>query len=207
MENSNNDNKICTIPSVVASPRGPLIFPKLTGMDPSWFALYVQVNHEREVTKRLEQKALDCFLPLMECWSKRRDRRKRIQLPVFPGYVFVHTILDNYTNVNILKTPGAVCLLKNSEGALPIPEYQIDSLKRIFRSPESLNPHPYLKEGDWVQVVRGPLTGCMGILIRQNPNKGRLVVSVDIIQRSVSVELNVEDVEPIHPSSARNASL
>lgn len=176
---------------------GPILFPKLTGAEQCWFALYVQVNHEKEVKKRLDQKSFDCFLPLIECWSKRQDRRKRIHTPLFPGYVFVHTVLDNYTNVNILKTPGAVNILKNSEGPLPIPQFQIDNLQTVLQALTPLSPHPYMKEGDWVQVVRGPLAGCMGILLRQNPKKGRLVVSVDIIHKSVSIELDTEDVERI----------
>ena len=176
----------------------PLIYPTLTGAEQCWFALYVQVNHEKEVQKRLDQKVIDCYLPLLECWSKRRDRRKKIHPPIFPGYVFVNTVLDNYTNVNILKIPGAVSILRNSEGPLPIPQYQIDNLKMMLgASSESVSLHPYLKEGDWVQVVSGPLTGCKGILIRQNPKKGRLVVCVDIIHKSVSVELDMEDVEPL----------
>lgn len=177
--------------------RGPIIFPKLSGAELSWFALYVQVNHEKDVLKRLQQKSFDCYLPLMEGWSRRLDRRKKIQLPLFPGYVFVHTVLDNYTNVNILKTPGSVCVLRNSEGPLPIPEYQIENLRTMLDAPFPLATHSYLKEGDWVRVVRGALEGCVGILLRQNPKRGRLVVSLDIIQRSVSVELDVEDVEPV----------
>lgn len=186
---------------IVLPPReafqGNLIYPKLSGDQIAWFALYVQVNHEKEVTKRLEQKAIDCYLPLLECWSKRRDRRKRIHTPVFPGYIFVHTILDNYTNVNILKIPGAVHILRNTEGPLPIPDYQIDNLKTLLGGSTEPSLHPYLKEGDWVQVVRGPLTGCTGILVRHNPKKGRLVISIDIIHKSVSVELDMEDVEPM----------
>ena len=171
-----------------------LIYPSLTGMERAWFALYVQVNHEKEVTKRLEQKSVDCFLPLMESWSKRKDRRKKIRVPLFPGYVFVHTVLDNYTNVNIVKTPGALCLLRSSEGPLPIPDYQIENLQTILNSETELSIHRYLKKGDWVRVVRGHLAGCVGILLRQNPKKGRLVVSIDIIQKSVAVELDIEDV-------------
>ena len=81
----------------------------------------MQVNHEKEVVKRLEQKEVGCFLPLMETWSKRRDRRKKIQLPMFPGYVFVHVLLDSYVQLTIVKTPGALSLLHNSEGPLSIP--------------------------------------------------------------------------------------
>lgn len=177
--------------------QGPIFLPKLTGGEISWFALYVQVNHEKEVAKRLEQKSIASFLPMMECWSRRRDRRKRISLPLFPGYVFLHTVLDNYTSVHVLKTPGALSMIKNSEGPLPIPDHQIDSLKIMLGSSEPVSVHPYLKEGEWVHVVCGPLTGCTGTLLRLDSRKGRLAVSVDIVRKAVSVELNMEDVEPI----------
>jgi transcription termination/antitermination protein NusG len=183
----------------------PILTPQssLTSLEEAtqeeWFALYVQVNHEREVTKRLEQKDIDAFLPMLERWSKRRDRRKKVTVPLFPGYVFVRAALDNYTHVHILKTPGALTLIGNSEGPLTIPQYQIESLQTMLGSPQPIQLNPYLKEGDWVHVVRGPLAGCMGILLRQNPKKGRLIVSVDIICQSVSVELDTEDVEPITP--------
>ncbi len=174
-----------------------LIYPKIAGSESAWFALYVQVNHEKEVFKRVEQKEIECFLPLLETWSRRRDRRKRIHVPLFPGYVFVRTVLDNYTNVSILKTPGAIHILRNSEGPIPIPDYQIDNLKTMLNATAEISLHTYLRIGEWVQVVKGPFAGCMGILLRQNPKKGRLVVSIDLIQRSVSVEMNVEDVEPV----------
>lgn len=178
---------------------GPVFYPALSGEEECWFALYVQVNHEREVTRRLEQREIECYMPLMECWSKRRDRRKKILLPVFPGYLFVRAVLDNYTNVHILKTPGALSILRNSEGPIPVPDYQIDSLKTLLGTSEPLQPHHYLNDGDWVVVIRGALAGCRGILLRQDRKKGRLVVSIDIIRQAVSVQLNVEDVEPTSP--------
>ena len=156
----------------------------------------MQVNHEREVAKRLEQKEVGYFLPLMETWSKRRDRRKKIQLPMFPGYVFVHVLLDSYVQLTVVKTPGALSLLHNSQGPLSIPPYQVENLRTIVNSIQPLEIHPYLRQGDWVHVVRGPLAGCIGILDRLDPKKGRLIVSVDIIKKSVSVELDLEDVEP-----------
>ncbi len=178
---------------------GPIL--RLT--DEQWYALYVQVNHEKEVVKRLEQKEINCFLPLMETWSKRLDRRKKMHIPLFPGYVFVHVLLDNYVNLNIVKTPGALTLLHNSDGALSIPAYQVENLRTMISSALPLNIHSYLKEGDWVHVVRGPLTGCFGILNRLDAKKGRLVVSVDIIKKSVGVELDIEDVEPAVPPSIK----
>lgn len=194
------------IPCITPGPRGLSLFPELTGKEESWFALYVQVNHEREVTNRLEQKEIGSFLPLMECWSKRKDRRKKVSVPMFRGYIFVRTALDNYTHVHILKTPGALKILGNSEGPVPIPHFQIENLQTLLRSPNPLTLNPYLKEGNWVRVVRGPLTGCMGILLRHNPKKGRLIVSVDMISRSVSVELDVEDVEATMPPPVNTAS-
>jgi len=189
--------ELSNAPSPIITPQGSVLAPEDVVHEESWFALYVQVNHEREVAKRLEQKYVESFLPLIERWSKRKDRRKKVSVPLFPGYVFVRTILDNYTHVHILKTPGALTLVGNSEGPLSIPNFQIETLETMLKSPAPINLNPYLKEGDWVRVVRGPLAGCMGILLRHNPKKGRLVVSVDIICRSVSVELDVEDVEPI----------
>jgi transcription termination/antitermination protein NusG len=179
--------------------REPFLFPKQSCEEESWFAVYVQVNHEREVSSRLEQKYIDSFLPTIERWSKRRDRRKKVSVPMFPGYVFARTALDNHTHIRILKTPGALTVLGNSEGPIPIPRFQIENLKTMINSDRPFTLNSYLKEGNWVRVIRGPLTGCMGILLRQNPKKGRLIVSVDIICRSVSVELDVEDVEPTLP--------
>ena len=157
--------------------------------------------------KRLEQKEVNCFLPLMETWSKRLDRRKKIHLPFFPGYVFVHVLLDNYVNLTIVKTPGALNLLRNSEGPLSIPSYQIENLQTMINSTQPLKIHPYLKEGEWVQVVRGPLAGCIGILNRMDPKRGRLIVSVDIIKKSVSVELDLEDVELTLPPTSSKAKV
>ncbi len=178
----------------VTKEAGQLVLP--WPREEEWYALYVQVNHEKEVVKRLEQKEVSCFLPLMETWSKRLDRRKRVHLPFFPGYVFVHVFLDNYVNLTIVKTPGALNLLRNSDGPLTIPSYQIENLQTMINSTQPLKSHAYLKEGEWVHVVRGPLGGCIGILNRIDHKRGRLIVSLDIIKKSVSVELDVEDVEP-----------
>lgn len=174
---------------------------------PSWFALYVQVNHEKEVWKRLQDRSIHSYLPLMETWSKRRDRRKRIQVPLFPGYIFFHTVMDDVSHLHVIKTPGAITIVRSSEGPLSIPDYQIENLQTILKAREALKIHPYLKEGDWVQVVKGPLAGCTGILLRHNPRKGRLVVSVDLIQRSVSVELDVEDVQPTEPHQSMTSGV
>ncbi|RLA97701.1 MAG: antitermination protein NusG [Deltaproteobacteria bacterium] len=175
-----------------------ITYPSIAGKNKAWFAVYVQVRHEKEVYSRFQKKSIDCFLPLLEKWSKRKDRRKKIWTPLFPGYIFVNTVLDNYTNVEILRTQGVVWILKNSEGPLPIPDYQIESLRKILDNQMIIKPHPYLREGEMVKVVNGPLAGCIGILLKKNDKKGKLVASIDIIKKAVSVELNIDDVEPVN---------
>jgi transcription antitermination factor NusG len=165
-------------------------------LESTWYALYCQVNHEREVAKRLEQKEVSCFLPLMETWSKRRDRRKKIQLPIFPGYVFVHVHLDAYSHLTVVKTPAVLCFIRNSEGPLPVPNHQIEGLQIMVSAAQPLAIHSYLTEGERVKVVRGPLAGCIGILQRLDYRRGRLIVSLPILGKSVSTELDIEDVEP-----------
>ncbi|SMC27648.1 Transcription antitermination factor NusG [Desulfacinum hydrothermale DSM 13146] len=181
---------------LVQIPEGPEPFREDIA---AWYALYVQVNHEKKVAEMLVKKRIDCFLPLVEKWSKRRDRRLRIQVPIFPGYLFVHATLDNPTHVEILKIPGSVYILKNQHGPMPIPTYQVESLRTMLTGAQDLTVHPYLKEGDWVQVVRGPLVGCVGLLVRLNPKRGKLVINVDVIQKAASVELDMEDVIRIDP--------
>ncbi len=166
-------------------------------MSPAWYAVYVQVRHENRVYSRLLAKAFECLFPQMERWSRRRDRRKKIEVPIFPGYLFVRTVLDNYQHVKILQTPGVVSLVRNMDGPLTVPEKQINSLKALLGSDTALTNHPYLQEGMQVRVANGPLYGCEGILVRKSNEKARLVVAIDIIQQAVSVELSEEDVEPL----------
>ena len=171
--------------------------PSASQMSPAWYAVYAQVRHEGRVHSRLLAKAFECLFPQMERWSRRRDRRKKIQVPIFPGYLFVRTVLDNHQHVKILQTPGVVSLVRNVDGPLSVPDSQILSLQTLLGSDEALTNHPYLQEGMQVRVANGPLYGCEGILVRKRNEKARLVVAIDIIQQAVSVELSEEDVEPL----------
>ena len=166
-------------------------------MTPAWYAVYAQVRHESKVYSRLLAKSFDCLLPQMERWSKRRDRRKKIQGPIFPGYLFVRASLDNYEQLKILQTPGVVRIVCSEDGPLPVPDSQMSSLITLLNNASVLTIHPYLHEGMRVKIVNGPLYGCEGILVRKKHEKSRLVVAIDIIQQAVSVELNEDDVEPV----------
>ena len=164
---------------------------------PCWYAVYTRSRHEQVVSDRLSEKAINNFLPMMERWSRRSDRRKKIRVPLFPGYLFVKALLDNETWVEILKTDGVVHLLSMNKTPQSIPEKQVLDLKSLTGADHVIDLYPYLRVGDRVRVVNGPLTGVEGFLVREKPSQNRLVVSVDLLMQSVSVELDVWDVEPI----------
>ena len=174
-----------------------LMTEPVSQMSPAWYAIYAQVRHESKVYARLLAKSFECLLPQIERWSRRRDRRKKIHVPIFPGYLFVHTVLDNYQQVKILQTAGVVRIVRTKDGPLPVPDSQMNSLITLLGNASVLTTHPYLNEGMRVKIVNGPLYGCEGILVRKKNEKARLVVAIDIIQQAVSVELSEEDVEPI----------
>ena len=175
------------------------MIPSTPQTSPAWYAVYAQVRHESKVYSRLVAKSFECLFPQIERWSRRRDRRKRIQVPIFPGYLFIRTALDNYNHVQILQTPGVVRLVRNEDGPLPVPDSQMGSLITLLGSNSVITTHPYLQEGMWVRIVNGPLYGCEGILVRKRNQNSRLVVAIDIIQQAVSVDLNEQDVEPFTP--------
>jgi transcription antitermination factor NusG len=145
----------------------------------------------------LSDKKFQVFLPKLEVWSKRKDRRKKIQKALFPGYLFVYEILSPRLGLEILKTPGVVKFLGNETGPLPVPDAQIESVKKILNGKAAVSPFPYLKEGQRVRVVDGPLRGCEGFLIKIKEEKEKLVISIDLLRRSVSVEIESASVEPV----------
>ncbi len=163
-----------------------------------WYAIYTQSRHEQKVYERLIRKEIETFLPLIERWSRRKDRRKRISLPLFPSYLFARTPMDAHAHLEILKTDSVVRILGNDGKPIPIPDEQIFAIRVLMKSGMVVTPCAYLKEGMKVQVVNGPLIGVKGILLKTQPQKHRLVLSVDLLKESVSVEIDEVDVEPIH---------
>lgn len=164
----------------------------------NWYAIYTRSRHEEKVYDRISEKKIEVFLPLIERWSHRRDRRKRIHVPLFPGYLFVRTQMDQYAYYEILKTKSVVRILCSGGIPAPIPDEEIHGIQILMKNSIAITPCQYLKEGERVRVVNGPLVGIEGILIKIKPNKNRLVLSIDLIKESVSVELDELDVEPIH---------
>ena len=162
-----------------------------------WYCLHTRSRHEEVVYHHLEDKRIQTFLPKLEVWSRRKDRRKKIQKALFPGYVFVHEILDPHHRLEILKTPGVVKILGNEKGPEPVPDIQIESIQTILGGKSAVSPFPYLREGQIVRVVEGPLKGSEGFLLKIKEGKEKLVISVDLLQRSVAVEIDGASVEPV----------
>ncbi len=164
---------------------------------PLWYCIHTRSRHEEVVYQRLGDKRIESFLPKLEVWSRRKDRRKKIQKALFPGYIFVHDSLQPVNRLEILKTPGVVKILGNAAGPLSVPDIQIESIQTILGGKSAVSPFPYLREGQMVRVVYGPLKGCEGFLQKIKEGKEKLVISVDLLQRSVAVEIDGASVEPV----------
>ena len=166
----------------------------ITSVEPLWFAVYTRSRHEVAVKNQLDAKGILNFLPSYTKLSHWKDRRKEIQLPLFPGYLFVKVLLND--RIDVLKSFGVVYIVGNSLGPLPVPEASIESIQSTLEQGLKIDPHPYLKVGSRVRITDGPLRGIEGILIRKK-NRTLLVLSIDLIQRSVSVEMEGWKVERI----------
>jgi transcription antitermination factor NusG len=158
----------------------------------AWYAIHTNYQHEKAVARILTQKGFDTFLPLYETAHRWKDRTKQLSLPLFPCYVFIQGGLDR--RLQVLETPGVHGFVGWSGRAAPIPEEEIDAVLRMIESSLRVEPHPFLKCGDRVRVKFGPLEGVEGILVRKK-NLFRLVLSVEMLQRSVAIEVDVTAVQ------------
>ena len=164
-----------------------------------WHALYTRHQHERLVAQALTGKGFDIFLPQYRAIHFWKDRRKELELPLFPNYVFVQGGLDRM--LNILTTPGVHSLVAWGGRPADIPQHEIDAVRRLVESPLRIEPHPFLNCGDRVRIKSGPLEGIEGILVR-NKSAFRLVLSVEMLSRSTAVEVDVNMVERVRGSEA-----
>jgi transcription termination/antitermination protein NusG len=167
-----------------------------------WYALTTKSRQERVASAMLESLGTPVFLPLSEEVHQWSDRKQLVSVPLFPGYLFIRTDPWRKTKVSVLKAPGVVSFVGNHTGPLPIPDGEIENIRTMFQRGARCTPHVYLKEGDRVRIVRGPLTGIEGTLLRSGA-KTQLVISIHIIQRSVTVIVSEQDVEPILTDSTR----
>ena len=158
-----------------------------------WYAIWTRSRHEKLVRDQLSQKQFDVFLPTITKWIRWKDRTKKIDWPLFPGYVFAR--FDPADRLPILKCDGVVTIIGSEGLPSPIPEIEIDGIRTLIESELSYDPCPLIKEGMMVEVKSGPLKGVVGRLVRKGSH-ARLVLSVDLIGQAVSVEVDAADVRP-----------
>ena len=163
-----------------------------------WYALYTRSHCEQLVYEQLVAKGLHLFLPKIPVWSQRAGVRHRIAVPMFPGYLFLHSLVDSAIYLEVRQARGLVCILGQGWDRLAVvPEEEIQAIYAVLRSRLPIHPHIYLREGQRVRIMRGLLRGVEGILVGGKANKGRLVLSVELLQQSVAVEVDCSDVERV----------
>ncbi|HOO90513.1 MAG TPA: UpxY family transcription antiterminator [Syntrophales bacterium] len=165
-----------------------------------WYAVYTKSRFENKVYVGLIQRSVETFLPKIEVWSRRKDRKKKIHIPMFSGYLFV--MFPEYTTekkLNVLTTPGVVKMLDkpDSHEPLQVPDSQIDAIKRLVASDVEIQPYLYPGEGEWARITDGPFKGIEGIVMRVDYRRHVFVVSIDILQRSVAIKLEGFQIEKI----------
>ena len=165
-----------------------------TPADAQWFAVWTRSRHEQTVLDQLQKKQIDVFLPTITRWSRWKDRKKKIDWPLFPGYCFAR--FDPDDTLPILKCSGVVSIVSFDGKPAPIPPYELDSIRLLVTSELQYDPCPLIHEGMMVEVAHGPLRGVVGRLLRKDSNRARLVLSVDLIGQAVSVEVDAADVRP-----------
>ena len=158
-----------------------------------WYAIWTRSRHEQTVRDQLEQKQIEAFLPTLPRWSRWKDRKKKIDWPLFPGYCFAR--FDPNETLPVLKCTGFVNIVSFDGKPAAIPEYELDSIRVLVGSELQFDPCPLIHEGMMVEVVHGPLKGVKGRLMRKDAQRARLVLSVDLIGQAVSVEVDASDVK------------
>ncbi len=158
---------------------------------PSWYAIWTRSRHEQIVREQLANKGFEAFLPTIPRWSRWKDRKKKIDWPLFPGYCFAR--FDPRERLPILKCTGVVTIVSFDGEIAPIPEQEIEGIRLLVESDLQYDPCPLIREGAMVEVVHGPLKGVVGRLMRKGAH-ARLVLAVDLIGQAVSVEVDAADV-------------
>jgi transcription termination/antitermination protein NusG len=156
-----------------------------------WYALWTKSHCEQLVLDQLAAKGFHAFLPKIEAWSRRGGRRHRIHVPMFSSYLFLHHVMDLNSYIEVLKTRELVRVLGDGHDRLAvIPDVEIEAIQKVVQAQLPALPYPYLREGQRVRITEGPLAGVEGILVHTKPNKGLLVLSIELFQRSVAVEVD-----------------
>lgn len=167
-----------------------------------WYAAYTASRHEKTVAEHLRQKEIECFLPLYETVRRWNNGRHRVQLPLFPSYVFVR--VEPRNKLRVLQVPGLVQLVSFQGAPAALPDAEIETLRTGLTAGVLAQPYRYLNVGSKVEICRGPLQGMRGILLRHQ-GQFRVVLSVDMIMRSIVVEVEAADVVTVDRKDSRVA--
>lgn len=159
--------------------------------EPAWFAVWTRSRHEASVRDQLLQRGIEAFLPTVPKWSRWKDRRKRIDWPLFQGYCFARIRREEASAVRTC--PGAAAIVSFDGQVTSIPDSEIEAIRTLVESDLQYDPCPLIPEGSLVEVIAGPLKGVAGRLVRKQ-TRARLVLSVDLIGQGVSVEVDAADV-------------
>lgn len=170
---------------------GPFASPESSCL--RWYAVYTRSRHEKSVSRLLERMSVTTFLPAYESVHHWNDRRAVVSQPIFPGYVFARIGLAN--RIQILSVPGVINFVGTPGRPCPIPDEELHALRACWEHRIRMEPHPYLVVGRRVRIRQGLLSDTDGILVRKK-GKFRLVLSVNLITRSVAVEVDASDVVP-----------
>jgi transcription antitermination factor NusG len=161
-------------------------------MPMGWYAAYTRHQHEKSAAQILREKGFDVLLPLYQVAHRWKDRTQVVSLPLFPCYLFTRVNLG--TRLQVLQTPGICQLVEFAGRPVSVPDQEIISLKTLVQSSARYEPHPFLHSGDRVHIKQGPLAGIEGILVRFK-NQYRVVLSVELLQQSVAVEVDLAGIE------------
>ncbi|MGH9365222.1 MAG: transcription termination/antitermination protein NusG [Thermoanaerobaculia bacterium] len=163
---------------------------------PQWHVLWTRSNCEQLVFNQLTTKGFHLFLPRVDRWSRQSGVRYLSRVPLFPGYLFLHHAIDKASYIEVCKPTGLVSVLGERWDRLAVvPDAEIEAIRRVLDAKLPALAHPYLREGQRVRITHGPLVDVEGILVRGKPNRGLLIVSVDMLRRSVAVEVDCTWVE------------
>ncbi|HVB99461.1 MAG TPA: UpxY family transcription antiterminator [Candidatus Dormibacteraeota bacterium] len=163
------------------------------GLHPSWFAAHTRSRHEKTVSEQLRRRRIETFLPLYFTIRRWKNGDHAVELPLFPGYTFVRIAAEN--RIRVLQIPGVVRLVGFNGAPVPIEEQEVESLRRALSAGIAASPHPYLTVGRRARITAGPLAGREGILVRRKGTL-RVVLSVDLIQQSILVDVAADSIEP-----------
>ena len=159
-----------------------------------WYAVRTKSRHEKLVRDRLFGQGIEQFLPTIKRLSQWKDRKKEIEVPLFSGYCFARFAMED--RLSVRKTYGVANIVGNGHGPEPIPDEEIDGIRLLIRSKLVYDAHPYLQQGAPVEVIRGPLQGVRGVLLRK-ASRYRLVLAIHLIQHAAAVEIDASDVASI----------